>query len=88
VRVKPGGKRIEWTGAGGDYFLGVVVSEQGEIAGEFWGTQGEVLAWIDAQQIPAKYVPMALSPTRRRLRRKKNESEGLPQQRKTRKSLP
>jgi hypothetical protein len=69
--ANPNGKRIEWTGAGGDYFLGVAVSEHDEILAECWGTEGEVLAWIEKQGLPAKYVPMALSSPRRRNYRKK-----------------
>lgn len=67
------GRRIEWTGAGGDYYLAVVVDEHSEVAEEFWGTQDEVRAWIAARtpKLPSKFVPMALEATRKRARRKK-----------------
>jgi hypothetical protein len=55
-----GGKRIEWTGAGGDYFLAVVVDQDDEVIAERWGTRKEVLAWMKRQwpHLPVKYVPM------------------------------
>jgi hypothetical protein len=64
-----GGKRIEWTGAGGDYFLAVVVEGEDEVIAERWGTRQEVLAWMEAHwpQLPAKFVPMVYTPTRRHL---------------------
>jgi hypothetical protein len=63
------GQRIEWTGAGGDYFLGIVVDREDRVAAEFWGTRQEVLSWIETQwpRVPAKYVPMVYSPRQRRL---------------------
>jgi len=59
-------KRIEWTGAGGDYFLAVVVDREDEIVAEFWGTRRDLVAWIETQwpRIPTKYVPMVYGPTR------------------------
>jgi len=62
------GKRIEWTGAGGDYYLAVVVDDLHEVVSEFWGTQREVLAWMAAHHphLPSQYVPMALGATRRK----------------------
>jgi hypothetical protein len=61
------GKRIEWTGAGGDYLLGIVVSEHDEVIDERWGTREEVLAWMKMHwpQIPAKFVPMVRGSARR-----------------------
>jgi hypothetical protein len=63
------GERIEWTGAGGDYFLAVVVDQDDEVIAEHWGTQKEVLAWMETQwpQIPKKFMPMVYSPARRHL---------------------
>jgi hypothetical protein len=60
-------KRIEWTGAGGDYFLAVVVDREDEIVSEFWGTREDVVAWMGTHwpQLPRKYVPMVYGPTRR-----------------------
>ncbi len=54
------GKRIEWTGAGGDYFLAVVVDQDDEVIAERWGTRKEVLAWMKKEwsHLPVKYVPM------------------------------
>lgn len=59
-------KRIEWTGAGGDYFLAVVVDREDEIVTEFWGTRQDVIAWMETHwpQLPAKYVPMVYGPAR------------------------
>ena len=64
-------KRIEWTGAGGDYYLAVVVDDRNEVVQDFWGTRKEVLSWIEAQspQLHAKYVPMALGVTRKPAKR-------------------
>lgn len=61
------GRRIEWTGAGGDYFLAIVV-DQDEVIAERWGTRGEILAWMEASwpQLPQKYVPMVYAPRQRR----------------------
>jgi len=61
------GKRIEWTGAGGDYFLGIVVDQEDEVIAEFWGTRQEILSWLKTSwpQLPAKYVPMVYTPGRR-----------------------
>ncbi|HEV2200819.1 MAG TPA: hypothetical protein VGR73_13445 [Bryobacteraceae bacterium] len=61
------GKRIEWTGAGGDYFLAIVVQED-EVIAERWGTRQDILAWMETNwpQLPEKYVPMAYVPRRRR----------------------
>jgi hypothetical protein len=66
-----GGKRIEWTGAGGDYFLAVIVDDRDEVIAERWGTRKEVLAWMESHwpQLPTKFVPMVYSPTRRHLKR-------------------
>ena len=66
-------RHIEWTGAGGDSYLAVVVDEQGDVAEEFWGNRNEVRAWISARSpgLDAQFVPMALSATRKRVRRKK-----------------
>jgi hypothetical protein len=60
-------KRIEWTGAGGDYFLAVVVDREDEIVSEFWGTRHDVVAWMETNwpQLPRKYVPMVYGPARR-----------------------
>ena len=65
-------RRIEWTGAGGDYYLAVVVDEHGDVAEELWGTRDEVRAWIAARtpQMRSKFVAMALGATRKRARRK------------------
>jgi len=56
-------ERIEWTGAGGDYFLGIVVDDTGHVISEFWGTHDEMLAWMKTSwpQLPAHYVPMVYS---------------------------
>jgi len=64
-------KRIEWTGAGGDYYLAVVVDDRNEVVEDFWGTRKQVLNWIEAQspRLLATYVPMALSATRKRAKR-------------------
>ena len=64
-------QRIEWTGAGGDYYLAVVVDERNEIVGEFWGTRKQVLGWIERQtpRLNSTYVPMALGATRKRAQR-------------------
>ena len=55
-----GGNRIEWTGAGGDYFLAVVVDQDDEVMAERWGTRKDVLAWMKKEwsHLPVKYVPM------------------------------
>jgi hypothetical protein len=64
-------RRIEWTGAGGDYYLAIVVDEHSEVAEEFWGAKEDVRAWIAARpQMNATFVPMALGATRKRARRK------------------
>ena len=62
------GKRIEWTGAGGDYFLAIVVNRRDEVIAERWGTRQEILAWMETSwpQLPEKYVPMVYAPRRRR----------------------
>lgn len=54
------GERIEWTGAGGDYFLAVVVDQGDEVIAERWGTRKEVLTWMETRwpQLPTKFVPM------------------------------
>ena len=64
-------KRIEWTGAGGDYYLAVVVDERNEVVQDFWGTRKEVLSWIETRspRLHATYVPMALGATRKRAKR-------------------
>jgi len=61
------GKRIEWTGAGGDYFLGIVVDQEDEVIAERWGTRQEILAWMETSwpQLPTKYAPMVYVPGRR-----------------------
>jgi len=68
---KEWGRRIEWTGAGGDHFLAVVVEAEDEVIAERWGTRKEVLAWMETHwpQIPTKFVPMVYSPARRHLKR-------------------
>ena len=38
------GKRIEWTGAGGDYFLAVVVDQDDEVIAERWEPARKLLA--------------------------------------------
>jgi len=64
-------RHIEWTGAGGDSYLAVVVDERGEVAEEFWGNRNEVRTWIAARSpMDAQFVPMALSATRKRVHRK------------------
>ena len=65
-----GSKRIEWTGAGGDYFLAVVV-EGDEVIAEYWGTRKDVVAWMEKHwpQLPEKFVPMVYSPRRRHVGR-------------------
>ena len=59
-------KRIEWTGAGGDYFLAVVVDREDEIVAEFWGARRDVVSWMETNwpRIPTKYVPMVYGPAR------------------------
>jgi hypothetical protein len=68
-----GAERIEWTGAGGGYFLAVVVDQDDEVIAERWGTRKEVLAWMETQwpELPKKYVPMALGVSQRRAERRK-----------------
>lgn len=64
-------RRIEWTGAGGDFYLAIVVDHHNEVAEEFWGTREQVRAWIAARpQMHATFAPMALGATRKRTRRK------------------
>jgi hypothetical protein len=60
-------RHIEWTGAGGDYFLAVVIDERREVVAERWGTRREVNAWMQTEHgdLPRQYVPMALGATRR-----------------------
>ena len=62
-----GGNRIEWTGAGGDYFLAVIVDHRDEVIAERWGTRKEIVSWIETQwpELPKKFVPMALGATQR-----------------------
>jgi hypothetical protein len=62
-------RRIEWTGAGGDYFLAVIVDDRDEIVAERWGTRNEIVGWIETQwpELPTKFVPMALSASRRQV---------------------
>jgi hypothetical protein len=57
---KERGRRIEWTGACGDYFLAVVVEAENEVIAEHWGTRKEVLAWMETRwpQVPTRFVPM------------------------------
>jgi hypothetical protein len=64
------GKRIEWTGAGGDYFLAIIVNDRDEVVAERWGTRQEVLAWMETHwpQLPTKFVPMVYTPARRHLK--------------------
>jgi len=66
------GKRIEWTGAGGDYFLAIVVDDLDEVIAEHWGNRNEIVRWIETQwpQLPTKFVPMALSASRRQVKRR------------------
>jgi hypothetical protein len=66
-------ERIEWTGAGGDSYLAVVVDHRNEVVEEFWGTQQEVLSWITKRspRLPARYVPMALGASREHAKRKR-----------------
>ena len=68
VPGKERGRRIEWTGAGGDYFLAVVVEAEDEVIAEHWGNRKEVLAWMDTRwpQVPTKFVPMVYNPARQR----------------------
>jgi hypothetical protein len=74
------GERIEWTGAGGDYFLAVVVDQDDEVIAERWGTRKEVLAWMETQwpELPKKYVPMALGVSQRRAERRKAHRNKTP----------
>src|SRR5712691_2510512 len=67
------GKRIEWTGAGGDYFLAVIVDDRDEVVAERWGTRKEIVSWIETRwpQLPKKFAPMALSASRRQVQRRK-----------------
>ncbi|MEQ1884026.1 MAG: hypothetical protein ABL967_03130 [Bryobacteraceae bacterium] len=53
---------IEWTGAGGDYFLAVVV-ENDRVISEHWGTQAEILHWMNERWplLPRRFVPMVFS---------------------------
>ena len=55
------GKRIEWTGTGGQHFLAVVVGPGDEVVDECWGNRSEIEAWIRERwpSLPAQYVPMA-----------------------------
>lgn len=64
------GKRVEWTGAGGDYFLAVIVDDRDQVVAERWGTRQEVLGWMETDwpQLPTKFVPMVYTPARRRLK--------------------
>jgi hypothetical protein len=64
------GKRVEWTGAGGDYFLAVIVDDRDQVVAERWGTRQEVLGSMktDWPQLPTKFVPMVYTPARRRLK--------------------
>jgi hypothetical protein len=66
------GKRIEWTGAGGDYFLGIVVDREDKTIAEFWGTRKEILSWmaISWPSLEAKYVPMVYTPARKDVKRR------------------
>ena len=52
--------RIEWTGAGGDYFLGIVVDANDQVLDEFWGTRHDLLAWMKERwpRLRRNYVPM------------------------------
>ena len=85
---KDWGKRIEWTWAGGDYFLAVVVEEEDRVIAEYWGTRKEVLAWMETHwpQIPTKFVPMVYSPDRRH--RKSANEEPMPPRRSAREVPP
>jgi hypothetical protein len=62
-----GGICIEWTGAGGDYYLAVVIAANAVIA-ERWGTRKDVLEWMDTKWpgVPRKFAPMVYSPVSRR----------------------
>jgi hypothetical protein len=63
---------IEWTGAGGDYYLAVVVDECKEVITEFWGTRHQLREWMNTSwpELPGRFVPMALSSTRRHVQKK------------------
>ena len=69
------GKRIEWTGAGADHFLAVVVDDSDEVIAERWGTRNEIVTWIETQrpQLPAEFVSMVLSVSQRRAERPKTQ---------------
>jgi hypothetical protein len=58
------GRRVEWTGAGGDYFLGIVVDEDERVVAEFWGTQREMRDWLKTNwpDLSATWVPMVYTP--------------------------
>jgi len=58
------GRRVEWTGAGGDYFLGIVVDQNEQVVSEFWGTQREMRQWLKKNwpDLPSIFVPMAYTP--------------------------
>jgi hypothetical protein len=79
------GKRIEWTGAGGDYFLAVVVEQEDAVLAEYWGTRKEVLAWMETHwpHLPTKFVPMVYSPARRHSKRSSEEPKRSKKQRKS-----
>ena len=64
-------KRIEWTDAGGNSFLAVVVDGD-EVLGECWGTRKEIAGWMKTKwpQLPTKYVLMVLGATRQHVERR------------------
>ena len=58
------GRRIEWTGTGGDSYLAVVVDAGEEIMDECWGTRKQIRAWVGQRwpDLPLFYAPMVYSP--------------------------
>lgn len=58
------GKRVEWTGAGGDHFLGIVIDESDTVIAEFWGPHGELRDWLKKSwsDLPTAWVPMVYTP--------------------------
>jgi hypothetical protein len=74
------GKRIEWTGAGGSCFLGIVVDQADTVISEFWGTRKGIRAWMETSwpHLRAHYVPMVHSSNvaRRGKPRLRSKSQG------------
>ena len=75
-------QRIEWTGAGRDHFLGIVVDQADNVISECWGTREEIHAWMETSwpHLPTHYVPMVYTSvvTRRgklRLRSKNQQAD-------------